>query len=714
MIAPTVDGLLLGTAPYMSPEQARGQAVDKRTDIWAFGCVLYEMLTGHRAFGGETTTDTLAAIIEREPDWAALPSSTSPAIRRLLRKCLQKDVRRRLHDIADARIDIDETIVGAAGDVDSGAATTAPTARARATSALLAVVALAAAAIVGWTAGRRDRSSAAPPSAVDVSLVPLTTDPGYEGEPTFAPDGETVAYVSDRTGNLEIFLKQASGGRDINLTDDPADDIQPAFSPDGRQIAFVSSRSGASSILPYGTDNPLMGGDIWVMPALGGSARRIAQKGNFPSWSPDGSRILYISGPWFGKKLFTIAALGGTPEEIPIELPPTNLLMSCSFSPDGRWIVFEATPASIYVASALGGKPQYLTHGRQPLWRADGGAVIYSDDATGHNFSLWEIPFSPARRGPAPPAQPLTISHGRDLAGSASHDGRRIALTVQQQSSNLELMPFDAEAGRELGNPEAVTAGLQSIYFWSFAPDGRSFVFDSRRGGSASIWRGVRGEPPVLLTGDADTDDTGPQWSPDGATIAFSRARLKNPQAGPSVWVMSADGANPRQVADGTAAKWLPDGRNVIVFSRGQLYRVNVQTNQTQQLTDEPRVMAMTAVSPDGRWVVYQSTASGNVDLRAVPADGGPSRLVIATAGEDYHPFFSPTGRWLYFEPDHKNLYRVPGPAQGWPAASPEKMTHFPESGLSLEDPKTSPDGRLLGFSRGRITGDVWILSRGR
>ena len=298
MIAPTVDGLLLGTAPYMSPEQARGQAVDKRTDIWAFGCVLYEMLTGHRAFGGETTTDTLAAIIEREPDWAALPSSTSPAIRRLLRKCLQKDVRRRLHDIADARIDIDETIVGAAGDVDSGAATTAPTARARATSALLAVVALAAAAIVGWTAGRRDRSSAAPPSAVDVSLVPLTTDPGYEGEPTFAPDGETVAYVSDRTGNLEIFLKQASGGRDINLTDDPADDIQPAFSPDGRQIAFVSSRSGASSILPYGTDNPLMGGDIWVMPALGGSARRIAQKGNFPSWSPDGSRILYISGPW--------------------------------------------------------------------------------------------------------------------------------------------------------------------------------------------------------------------------------------------------------------------------------------------------------------------------------------------------------------------------------------------------------------------------------
>src|SRR5436309_9329730 len=262
------------------------------------------MLTGHRAFGGETTTDTLAAIIEREPDWAALPSSTSPAIRRLLRKCLQKDVRRRLHDIADARMDIDERIVGAAGDGDSGAVTTAPTARARATSALLAVVALAAAAIVGWTAGRRDRSSAAPPSAVDVSLVPLTTDPGYEGEPTFAPDGETVAYVSDRTGNLEIFLKQASGGRDINLTDDPADDIQPAFSPDGRQIAFVASRGGGA-ILPYGTDNPLMGGDIWVMPALGGSPRRIAEKGNFPSWSPDGSRILYVSGSWFGKKLFS-------------------------------------------------------------------------------------------------------------------------------------------------------------------------------------------------------------------------------------------------------------------------------------------------------------------------------------------------------------------------------------------------------------------------
>ena len=130
----------------------------------------------------------------------------------------------------------------------------------------------------------------------NVTLTPLTTDPGYEGEPTFSADGETIAYVSDRNGNFEIYLKQISGGPDINITNNGADDVQPAFSPDGKQIAFVSTRSSSSSLLYPGRDRPLLGGDIWVMPALGGSARRIVESGNFPSWSADGKTIIFTSG----------------------------------------------------------------------------------------------------------------------------------------------------------------------------------------------------------------------------------------------------------------------------------------------------------------------------------------------------------------------------------------------------------------------------------
>jgi Tol biopolymer transport system component len=177
---------------------------------------------------------------------------------------------------------------------------------------------------------------------------------------------------------------------------------------------------------------------------------------------------------------------------------------------------------------------------------------------------------------------------------------------------------------------------------------------------------------------------------------------------------MAADGGNPRELVKGTVnggTAWLPDGSHVVYYKSGQLQRLDLATGQSLQLTDESRVMPIMIVSPDGKSVVYQSTASGNVDLRVVSIDGGPSRAVVATPHEDYHPSFSPSGRWLYFQPDHKNLVRVPGPAQEWRSTPPEQVTHFPESGLLVEDIQPSPDGRQLAFARGRITADVWILN---
>ena len=216
----------------------------------------------------------------------------------------------------------------------------------------------------------------------------------------------------------------------------------------------------------------------------------------------------------------------------------------------------------------------------------------------------------------------------------------------------------------------------------------------------------------MALTGDSAFDDRGPRWSPDGKYIAFNRTRASAPQTGDSVWLMTADGGSPRSIVEGSSELWLPDGQAFVYFRAGQLHRYDLASKQSRALTNEPHVMPIAAVSPDGRWLVYQSTAAGNVDLRAVPIDGGPSLVIVATSGEDYHPFFSPSGRWLYFEPNHKNIARVPGPAQEWRTAAPETVTHFPESALSLEDPQVSPDGRQLGFSRIRTRGDVWILTR--
>ena len=178
------------------------------------------------------------------------------------------------------------------------------------------------------------------------------------------------------------------------------------------------------------------------------------------------------------------------------------------------------------------------------------------------------------------------------------------------------------------------------------------------------------------------------------------------------MWLMAADGANPRQIAEGFGRPaWLPDSRRLLGLRPGQLVIHDLDTGTESKVVDEPGMMTWFAVTADGRWIAFQRSGGSSVDLAAIELDGGGApRDVVTSPREDYHPFFSPTGRWLYFQPDHKNIFRVPGPAQGWAPAEPEQVTHFPSSGLYLEEPQFSRDGSQLFYARGRITGDIWLL----
>src|SRR5258705_4828547 len=264
MLAPTVDGMLLGTAPYMSPEQARGKTVDKRTDIWAFGCVLYEMLAGRRAFAGETTSDTIAAILERAVDWTHLPANTPPAVVRVLKRCLEKDPRCRLHDVADARFDLEDASDGAAIVPGRSHAWV----RGLVAAATIAVIAVGVAAAL---IARRGTSKLTTPP--DVRIERLTFDAGLTQAPAISPDGRLVAYASDPAGrrDLDIWVLQLAGGALVRVTDDPNDDSDPQFSPDGSQIAFRSEGGG---------------GGVYLTPALGGAARLLVKGGRNPRFSP--------------------------------------------------------------------------------------------------------------------------------------------------------------------------------------------------------------------------------------------------------------------------------------------------------------------------------------------------------------------------------------------------------------------------------------------
>ena len=719
----TKPGMILGTVAYMSPEQAEGRTLDHRTDIFSLGIVLYELLAGERPFHGKSAVEVLHQIISEQPrPLTELNPSLPTGVTEIIEKALAKDVNERYQHVGDFELDLRrakralDATPPAVSQISKGT-------RASLIWKVLGALLVAGAITAAWRIGRN--TTVAPTQNVSLTattLMPFVVDPDYDGEPSFSPDGQTIAYVTNRTGNFEIFRKQISGGAEINLSQNGADDVQPAFSPDGSQIAFVSTRTSSSQLIYRNANYPLLGGDIWVMPALGGLPRRIAEGGNFPSWSPDGSTLIYTSGPQGSRKILTVSASGGEAHEIPINFKAltAQTFFYPSYSSDGRWIVFEAQVGDlICVVSATGGVPIQIARGRRPVWNANSTAVIYSSGDPGKNYSLWQVPFSLTTGVVAGEATPLTISRGRDTQAAVSRDGRWIAFAGQDVDFNIERIQFDAETGGTTGTAQGVTFGHSLNYFFDVSPDRHSVVFESHRGSSYSIWRMDIGERGAnQLTSDTDVDDHLPKWSPDGRSIGFTRKGIKDDDAKSKLWLMAQDGGNPQPVVEGVQNyRWTSDGNGFVYYSSvdRQLYFVDIKTKNKGRLTNEAGVTGQFTLSADGRWIVYQSTLnSSTIDVRAVSTSGGPSRAVVESPREDYHPFFSPSGKWIYYQPDHKNLYRVPGPSQGWAKTPPQKVTNFQESGLFLEDPQISRDGHELFYSRAHTTGDIWLIKTGQ
>jgi serine/threonine protein kinase/Tol biopolymer transport system component len=709
----TEPGKVMGTVGYMSPEQVRGLPVDHRSDIFSFGSMLYEMLAGRRAFQRETAAETMTAILREEPP--ELSETSGPVFASLapvLHHCLEKKPERRFQSARDLAFALGTASAPSTATPALSAplqVVPAPPRRFAWIRILSVLAAVAAAAAAGYLLHPSSAVSSGPDGS-DLTVTLLTTDPGYEAEPTFSPDGRTIAYVSDRDGNFEIYLQQISGGPAINLTKNAAADIQPAFSPDGREIAFVSNRAGATDVFHAAPGLPLVGGDIWIMPALGGPARKIVEKGNFPSWTPDGSEILYVHGSFRSCKIARVPAAGGESRDIPIEDAFVARYFYPHLSRDGRWLLYQ-NGNQIEVAPAAGGKGKALGLGMAPAWGFGSASIVYTDDTPGRRGSLRSAPFSASRGELSGPSRPLTLGRVNDLGAVVSPDGTAVAFSALDDSLNLEELPFDAESGRVLGPPRELTAGSNRVGFFDASPDGKAVIFAAERGATSHLWRIDPPEPAVELTNDPNSSENSPEWSPDGRQIAFLRAHtaLRENAAESSLWLMRPDGTNPRRVVDSSGSMiWLPDGRALI--QRGDsLERRDLATGASEPVPG-PNVRTLLAVDQAGRWLAYQTFSNGAMTLMGVPVIGGTPRPISTAPYEAYHPFFSPSGRWLYFQPGHKNLYRVPGPTQDWKIAPPEKVTDFSGLDLYIEDPRICRDGTKLFYTRGRRTGDIVIL----
>jgi hypothetical protein len=337
--APTVTGItvgsavVMGTAAYMSPEQARGQAVDARSDIWAFGCVIYEMLTGRRDFSGATTSDTIAKILEREPDWDALPASTPPGVRRLLHRCLVKDPKRRLHALPDVQFDL-----GAAVGADAGGALMEPSPTVRHVGRHLIVAGVIVAALV-LIAGLWYSRRAEP--VIPPRVLSLTTYPGIEAVPSFSPDARQVAFSWDgeQLDNEDIYVVLVGSDLPHRVTTNPERDVSPAWKPDGSQIAFARLYDRSTV--------------IYVASALGGSERKLAE---FPalraytavrgmadpllSWSPDGRWLVASRLTAEESSPLYLVAHDGSEQHTLLPASPTNNYTAAAFSPQGTALAY--------------------------------------------------------------------------------------------------------------------------------------------------------------------------------------------------------------------------------------------------------------------------------------------------------------------------------------------------------------------------------------
>ncbi|HEX9502636.1 MAG TPA: protein kinase, partial [Thermoanaerobaculia bacterium] len=361
----TRGGTVIGTPAYMSPEQIRGAEVDRRSDIWAFGCLLYEMLTGRRAFNGNSYIELADAIRSADPDWTALPRGTPDRLRRLVMHCLRKDPRERLHDIGDARVELQEI-----------AAERAPTRAQKPWWIAIALAIIAVVAMLIWKRPPAPRSTSAAPK-----LTQFTFAEGLEEFPAWSPDGNSIVYSGDVSGIRKLFIKHLGSNEIRQITRGDFDDLQPSWSADGRRILFVRARERNQRIEPGDVFSSYEGkaADVWSLDLQSRREARLIEAAFYPSESPDG-KFIAVDATWAGPdRIWIVDEHGHNPQQLTSESSEAVTHLLPRWSPDGKKIVYqrvERTKFDLALVDLATRRSVPLTRGNDrkinPAWGHDG------------------------------------------------------------------------------------------------------------------------------------------------------------------------------------------------------------------------------------------------------------------------------------------------------------------------------------------------------
>ena len=647
--AGTQIGMILGTAAYMAPEQARGGVVDKRADIWAFGVVLFEMLTGRSAFLADTVPDTLAAVLTRELDFDELPPSTPPAIRRLLRRCLERNPKNRLRDVGDARLVLDDAL---AGRSDEPVAVEVVARSGRERLRWLMALALGAALGALVVAFSLRPSAPAAPAALEPVRVQRLTFSGDDFDPSASPDGRFVAFASRRGGVSRIWLKQMEGGGEQRLTD--GTDFNPRFAPDGNSLGFLRETATGDT-------------DLYRIALVGGQPRRLlANVGDF-DWSPDGRSVAFTRD--FGSEnqvtrtQLRVADLASGTERTLLELEGW-VLLGVRWRPDGQKIaVTRGGPIG-----AAGGWRLLLvdpaTGASEDLVANEGlgsiSASSWDERSTGLIFAaspdnVGDLGGAPAAvRHVIPGGKPATLfwaaglfpfrGSGTVVATLSTLGGGRLVFSSVEQVEELREIDLVRGASRQ------VTRSLAADRQPAYSPDGRWITFSSNRTGNLDLWLFDREAGELRQLTDDATQDWDPGFTPDGRRVLFSSGRGGNLE----IWSIDLDGSNARQVsADGVDAEnptTTPDGRWIVYTSGNSehlgLFRIRPDGSEAARITTGNHTNG--EVSPDGRWALFVSNRNEGAEIRFVEVETGrlaPAKIDVPASAGATHITFG-RGRW--------------------------------------------------------------------
>jgi Tol biopolymer transport system component len=700
-------GAIFGTAAYMSPEQARGHNVDKRADIWAFGCVLFEMLTGRAAFAGETASDTIAKILEREPDWSVLPAVTPARIRQLLLRCLVKDPKQRLRDIGDVRLEMDSADDAPPSVSD---ATMAPSARAKTGTTWLPWLALAAllAAVAVWEA--RPAPIVQEDPLADAQFSRFTDWDGTEGGAEISPDGKFVAFKADHDGEVDLWVKQVDTGRFLNLTKN----IPPLSLP-GLIRTFGFNADGSEIWFAEGGDSS---GPKWLIPLTGGTPHALLGKGDAaPSWSREDTRLAYFTNG-HGDPISIADRRGADARPLIVDTPDffagTMHNHNPVWSQDGQWIYFAHGPKAneemnVWRIRASGGTPEQLTALRAAanhLAVIDQHTVLYvasAEDGSGPWLWSLDVETKATRRVIS------GVEHYSSV--SASRDGRRVVATESNPKASLWRVPLllDRQAEDRDVQPYVLPSAL------AFSPRfGGQSLFYVSRGAGDRLWRVQDGDSSEVWKAANDSLAEPPAVSRDGTRVAI----IIRQEGTLRLLMMSADGTNARTLApsltilssagDGSA-DWSPDGAWIVAAGSDVqgpgLFKIPVDGREPVRLTSGQVVNPVW--SPNDDLIVYGGpSVGGQVPLLGVKPDGTRVKLPDVRTGLGGAHRFLPNGTGLVYSPRTQSR-------DFWLLDLATKTTH-PVARLSdhgsVKAFDITPDGKEIVFDRVRDSSDIVLI----